>query len=145
MTFRKKLKQELKVIKKANRYINHQTKKLMETAQCFSISDRLVTKYRKNLDFRRFETIKEIKKLCLWHKCKTHLFQGGFYFLSLRTVVQLYSPCGELYCFAVLFGFKPSAIRFASFGGEYNITFAYAKISLCRKAKYHFVRSTKYH
>ena len=40
---------------------------------------------------------------------------------------QLYSPFGELYCSAVIFGLRPSDIRFASFGGEYNITFANGK------------------
>ena len=39
---------------------------------------------------------------------------------------------GELYCFAVIFGLRPSDIRFASFNGEYNITSALAEISLCR-------------
>ncbi len=29
---------------------------------------------------------------------------------------------GELYCYAVIFGLRPSYIRFASFWGEYNIT-----------------------
>ena len=54
---------------------------------------------------------------------------------------QLYSPFGELYCSAVIFGLCPSDIRFASFGGEYNITetarfqyhFHEVKISLCAK------------
>ncbi len=41
---------------------------------------------------------------------------------SLWKVPQLYSPYGELYCFAVVFGFHPSYIRSASLDGEYNIT-----------------------
>ena len=31
---------------------------------------------------------------------------------------QLYSPFGELYCSAVIFGLRPSDIRFASFKGR---------------------------
>lgn len=54
-----------------------------------------------------------------------------FLFISLRTVifalrrvVLLRSGIRQ----------KPSYIRFASFKGEYNITFAQAKISLCKRA-----------
>ena len=51
----------------------------METAQYFSISDRLVTNDRKNLDFRVFGTIKEIIKIELkkiTKPLKTQCFQG---------------------------------------------------------------------
>ena len=61
----------------------------------------------------------------------------GIYFVSNRQqktrcfasgLLQLYSPCGEFYCFAVLLACA-SDIGFASFRGEYNITSA--------KQKYH--------
>ena len=43
---------------------------------------------------------------------------------------------GELYCFAVVFGLRPSHIRFASFEGEYNITktdrFSYHSLEISR-------------
>jgi hypothetical protein len=41
---------------------------------------------------------------------------------------------GELYCFAVIFRLRLSDIALRAVKGEYNITFALAKISLCRKA-----------
>ena len=45
---------------------------------------------------------------------------------------------GELYCYAVIFGLRPSYIRFASFWGEYNITeTASFNITLRDNAKYH--------
>ena len=43
---------------------------------------------------------------------------------------------GEWYCFAVVFGLRPSHIRFASFEGEYNITktdrFSYHSLEISR-------------
>ena len=50
---------------------------------------------------------------------------------------QLYSPYGEWYCCAVIFGFLPSDIRFASVRA--NI------ISLLHQQKYHAERSEVYH
>ena len=63
----------------------------------------------------------------------------------------LYSPFGEFYCFAVVFGFSPSDIRYASLGGEYNITatigsnitVACNNITLTRSA-YHFQFDTAF-
>ena len=62
----------------------------------------------------------------------------------LQLLFQLYSPCGELYCYAVIFGFQPSDIalrqlkraNIISLRQRRNITFAKAKIS-CR-VKYRF-------
>ena len=44
---------------------------------------------------------------------------------------QLYSPYGEWYCCAVIFGFLPSDIRFASVSDEYNITVPQAQYHFC--------------
>ena len=51
--------------------------------------------------------------------------------LLLQTVFQLYSPCGEFYCYAVIFGFQPSDIalrqlkaNIISLRQRRNITFA---------------------
>lgn len=41
---------------------------------------------------------------------------------SVWKVPQLYSPKGEFYCFAVIFGFRQVIVSFGQFMGEYNIT-----------------------
>ena len=44
---------------------------------------------------------------------------------------------GELYCFAVIFGLRPSDIRFASLEGEWNITKSNGLNITFAKRKYH--------
>ena len=71
---------------------------------------------------------------------------------------QLYSPCGEFYCFAVLFGYRRVVFAPRVLRGEYNITVSVANnitlphgnylprgIFLHHAAIYHAERSEAYH
>ena len=55
---------------------------------------------------------------------------------------QLYSPCGELYCFAVIFGLRRVILSLGQFCGEYNITLlqylAYGEV--CKAYHFHEVK-----
>ena len=50
---------------------------------------------------------------------------------NCKCFFQLYSPYGEWYCYAVIFGCLPSDIRFASVSDEYNINVPQAQYHFC--------------
>ena len=58
---------------------------------------------------------------------------------------QFYSPCGEFYCFAVIYGFQPSDIALWQLKRRIEYHCDDVAISLLRKQKYHAEQSEAYH
>ena len=58
---------------------------------------------------------------------------------------QFYSPNGEFYCFAVIYGFQPSDIALRQLKRRIEYHCDEVAISLLRKQKYHTERSEVYH
>ena len=58
---------------------------------------------------------------------------------------QFYSPCGEFYCFAVIYGFQPSDIALRQLKKRIEYHCDEVAISLLRKQKYHAEQSEAYH
>ena len=90
--------------------------------------------------------IKSLQKSRRFKKEKLPDFAQVF----LRTLGQFYSPCGEWYCYAVIFELRSSDIAFGSlwrikyhWNRMVSISLPEREISLCAKStEYHYIKIT---